>query len=738
MMPVHERIGALEASVSLLSEAMSRLPIAEPDVVQLARPAIKPADPTTQRATESAKPATMPAMPATKLVIEGATMQLPIPSVNFLLAQPEPVRTDDEALRLLKSMIGLARLLDRTLIVPSALCACDGAACEPSPFGCPLTPVASSALSQWRRYNSSSALLEPPPRSSMLPPLIAANRFHGAVARAALPGAVRRSHVRVSLPDGMSHLEAQHALRDYGDTRILEVERATAAFCGWDARHDPEHAGLRFEDEVNAALGRRTALHECTHFHAGAGVVLAFSNVGTAGDVTTVSAPFDALPESVRRLPNGTDLLVTFATGSVSTMALNWAAAVRKAGISELLIGALDAAMMAACERANVPCVLINGGETSKILAANPGQNLRSRPSLYPKMSVLKVGYYRELLSYGYNVWACDADALFISDPRPLMRLPEWRDALVAAATDCIDLRRDAQYPMMNCDLNTGLVYMRAHPTTLEFTARWRETIASAKEVRIRDQAAFNMLLKSRRLRHLRHRLFTAANGPSDITLGILPLSRFLNGHTFFVQHAHQLPSAELPLSVHLTYQFAEGATFAYGKRQRLREAGLWMVDDDDYYRGRYITASRASANLQPVQSLGEGVHSRDAIERHLAEARHRSRVLRALLGLARATGRTVILPRMLCYVDYMWKEMIHGRVGGGETMALPFECPMDHVLVRGRALPSALRRTQHHPAPITDSAPAPHDRRLIRTAFDSHSHRIRRAGLSPAACTSR
>ena len=28
-----------------------------------------------------------------------------------------------------------------------------------------------------------------------------------------------------------------------------------------------------------------------------------------------------------------------------------------------------------------------------------------------------------------------------------------------------------------------------------------------------------------------------------------------------------------------------------------------------------------------------------------------------------------------------MWQEMIHGRVGGGETMRLPFDCPMDHVL---------------------------------------------------------
>ena len=35
----------------------------------------------------------------------------------------------------------------------------------------------------------------------------------------------------------------------------------------------------------------------------------------------------------------------------------------------------------------------------------------------------------------------------------------------------------------------------------------------------------------------------------------------------------------------------------------------------------------------------------------------------------------------MLCYCDFMWKEMRACRVGGAESMRLPFDCPMDHVL---------------------------------------------------------
>ena len=64
----------------------------------------------------------------------------------------------------------------------------------------------------------------------------------------------------------------------------------------------------------------------------------------------------------------------------------------------------------------------------------------------------------------------------------------------------------------------------------------------------------------------------------------------------------------------------------------------------------------------------------------HLREHAHMLKVVRALLGVGKALGRTVVLPRMLCYCDFMWKEMRACRVGGAESMELPFDCPMDHV----------------------------------------------------------
>ena len=134
-------------------------------------------------------------------------------------------------------------------------------------------------------------------------------------------------------------------------------------------------------------------------------------------------------------------------------------------------------------------------------------------------------------------------------------------------ATDCIDLPSDARSPLLHCDFNTGLVFLRSSPAVLGFTERWKETVASAREKRIRDQAAFNMLTKQpgRPLQPYlfsngtrAERLYTTEPTPGvSLKLLVLPLDRFLNGHTYFVQHAHTLPHAKPAVSVHMTYQFA-------------------------------------------------------------------------------------------------------------------------------------------------------------------------------------
>ena len=116
------------------------------------------------------------------------------------------------------------------------------------------------------------------------------------------------------------------ACSDVSITRSLHSERVADAYCGWDARHDKSGEGPRFETLTKPLFAASSpTLHGCEHFHGGAGEVQRFTNLGTLGDTHAVSAPYASLPASVRALPNGSDLVITFATGSVSTMALNCA-----------------------------------------------------------------------------------------------------------------------------------------------------------------------------------------------------------------------------------------------------------------------------------------------------------------------------------------------------------------------------------------------------------------------------
>ena len=61
-------------------------------------------------------------------------------------------------------------------------------------------------------------------------------------------------------------------------------------------------------------------------------------------------------------------------------------------------------------------------------------------------------------------------------------------------------------------------------------------------------------------------------------------------------------------------------------------------------------------------------------------DASWRRRVLK-LLAAALALNRTAVLPPAWCACDIYWGGMEGCRAGGARTMALPFECPVDHII---------------------------------------------------------
>eukprot|EP00966_Prymnesium_polylepis_P229351 5307333-Prymnesium_polylepis.1 len=121
------------------------------------------------------------------------------------------------------------------------------------------------------------------------------------MSRADLPSDLRRSHVRVTLPDGMDGPEVVYALRHYSTTRLLEIDLATRAFCGYDLRQQTCGDKCRSEQAlldstVDEMVGGATPLKPCIHFHGGAGEVLAFKNIGQSDEKHLVTASRDRLP----------------------------------------------------------------------------------------------------------------------------------------------------------------------------------------------------------------------------------------------------------------------------------------------------------------------------------------------------------------------------------------------------------------------------------------------------------
>jgi len=172
------------------------------------------ADPDAVALSASAPPPPSPPVVGCKLQTElplvGAAFAESAYGGHFLVARRVTGRSPDQIRALLKTMLGLATLLGRTLVLPYELCACsipadgspgtctgDGAA----PFDCPLTvpldptawtsAAASSSIGGWELGGVGAAGFQ-------MPKVIPARFLTGK-----LPAEFVRSHVRVLLPDGL-------------------------------------------------------------------------------------------------------------------------------------------------------------------------------------------------------------------------------------------------------------------------------------------------------------------------------------------------------------------------------------------------------------------------------------------------------------------------------------------------------------------------------------------------------
>jgi len=271
-----------------------------------------------------------------------------------------------------------------------------------------------------------------------------------------------------------------------------------------------------------------------------------------------------------------------------------------------------------------------------------------------------------------------DADALITRDPSPYIAryLPEAQvlvssdhlSSTTAPNDDGLEIPERAAWSAWNI----GYFYL-SH-TVLPTMQHWQEMCV--QHPTLWDQNLFKDVLKIGGLHYKtpsrpelqRKRLFLGYN--KTVAIGILPVSTFCSGHTYFVQRMPQQRGVE-PYSVHTTFQYSGAA----GKTHRLREGMLWE-DEGDYYdppRGLLVYKPTILRHLiQPAGKMDLKSHF-DLVNGQLVQ-------LRSAFLLAARLGRILILPPMVCGLDRYWAPH-NGTLPGSDTKLPVDPCPIDHVI---------------------------------------------------------
>lgn len=416
-----------------------------------------------------------------------------------------------------------------------------------------------------------------------------------------------------------------------------------------------------------------------------------------------LEARLENKPTELSHVGPGEELFVTFGTASVTDFVQNWVESANELGLSPLFVGALDEDMYEWCKKRGVPSMLLKGNTVLK----NRGQSfITAGDKSFKKMGTVKTKFIQDLLELDIAPILTDADVVWLKDPRPYFKRGTYLTADVLVSTDCIDVPADKKDAngCSHVNFNTGVLHFRPTDAAKAFVQTWKTKVATSTIAWMRDQPAFNLIThegvgghsldpavsvpNDRRGTEGHRMVYWAAN--ASIRLGVLPNWLFGNGHSYFVQWHHLThPEDGEPFSVHLTYQYGDTGAYAFGKRERMRQAGIWRSDPKEYWEeGKYLVVSDEGSQVdfsKDSSSSAETVGSdrtayRTAIDRHLREDKLRRTTIRNALALARSLNRILILPAARCYCDKIWNNLNACRAPGAESFTLPYACPMDHI----------------------------------------------------------
>ncbi|CAI5515925.1 unnamed protein product [Closterium sp. Naga37s-1] len=365
-------------------------------------------------------------------------------------------------------------------------------------------------------------------------------------------------------------------------------------------------------------------------------------------------------------------VVVTFANHAFLEFVLNWVKHLTELGVTNILIGAMDNEILTALYFEGVPVFDLESG-------MSPEDSGWGTP-VFHAMGREKVTLVNVFLSMGFELLICDTDTVWLKNPLPFIARYPTADVLTSSdhLVRSVDDESLEKWQQAQSAYNIGILHFRPTDPAKRLARAWAELLAS--DAKIWDQNGFNELMRKQMGPDVdpaaADHLFWAFDG--SLKLGILPVSVFCSGHTFFVQHLHKVVGLE-PYALHATFQFAGTP----GKRHRFREA-MAFYDPPEYYDppGGIVSF----VNDMPEELLTGGNHS---LSTHFHLVNYQLKSIRAALAIALILNRTLVMPSTWARFDRIWYP--HKGILDNTATPQPFLCPLDHILNVDRMLPGKL-----------------------------------------------
>eukprot|EP00249_Psilotum_nudum_P004971 c18467_g1_i1 orf=594-2531(-) len=352
-------------------------------------------------------------------------------------------------------------------------------------------------------------------------------------------------------------------------------------------------------------------------------------------------------------------IVVTFANYAFLDFVLNWVRHLTELKVFNILVGAMDTEILKALYWEGIP--VFDMGSNVNTIDVGWGT------PIFHKMGREKVILVRKFLSMGFELLMCDTDMVWLQNPLPYFARYPAADVLVSSdeVVNTVEDEHLEVWERAQGAYNIGIFYWRPSEVAKKFAQEWLEQLLG--DDRIWDQNGFNDLMRGKQvpIDNGDSGLFYAYDG--TLKLGILPVSIFCSGHTYFVQALYKQLELK-PYAVHTTFQYAG----TEGKRHRLREARVFYDKPDYYDPPGGLLAFQSDI---PQDLLTSGKHS---VDTHFKLINYQIRQIRDALAIAFILNRTLVMPALWCRLDRMWYG--HPGILPGTRTRQPFLCPMDHV----------------------------------------------------------